>query len=196
MVHTNVHTHTHSHTCIRKSKLFVSLPLECKNRFVKVEYNPSTATISCTFENQSDPSPKSCSVKYGPCDKEMYFAQNNTTDRSPSIVILMLNSSAINQAECYVITARNDTFTVMVKGNFDTQSNRNLGVIVGSVIGAILGLIVVAVIVTVIACVIAVKRKKRGMFNQEHMKGRSVQLALYTIIISKNKVMLADSHSG
>ena len=156
----HTHTHTHTHT------------LECNNQFVKVEYDPSTTTISCTFENELDMSPKSCSVKYGMCDQEMYmyFAQNNTTDSSPSTVTLKLNTTATRSKTCYVVMASNDTHTVMVKGNFENQlsSDSRSGTIIVVVICAILlllCLIVVTMVVIVFITYVMVRRKERGMFN-------------------------------
>ena len=119
------------------------------------------------FENQQDLSPKLCSVKYGTCDNEMYSAQNHTTDGSLSTVTLKLNSSIINPTDCFVVTARNDTFTVMMEGNFETQqSNNNLSVIVGLVIGALLLLLVLALATCTVIVVIAmvlVTQKSNGI---------------------------------
>ena len=134
---------------------------------MKVEYDPSTTTISCVFENESDLSKKSCSVDYGLCGKERNSVQNSTTEGSPSTITLKLSAIATNSKYCYVVTARlsNDTLTVMVKGSFDTQSSSNVGVIVGAVIVVIVGLVAgIAMIVIVIYFVV---RKYSGMLNQE-----------------------------
>ena len=137
---------------------------------MKVEYNPSTTTISCTFGNELDLSPKSCS--YGICDQEVHIAQNKTTDGSPSTVIIQLNTSSIDPNNCYVVTASNGTFTVMVKGNFQIQliSDSRLSVIIGSVIGVIVGLIAVTIIMVLVyvVYVIMIRRKKCGMYKMYH----------------------------
>ena len=120
---------------------------------MKVEYDPSTTTISCVFENKSDLSQKLCSIRYGLCGKEANFIQKSTTEGSPSTVTLKLSTIAMNSKNCYVVTARfsNNTLTVMVKGSFETQSSIDVGVIVGAVIGAIfLGLCLVAVIIIIV----------------------------------------------
>lgn len=142
---------------------------------MKVEYDPSTKTISCIFQNELELSPKSCKVEYKMCDQEtyMYSAQNSTTYGSLSTLTIKLNKIAMDSQTCYLVTANNDTLTVMVKGRFETQSpSSDLGVIVGSVIGAILlvsGLVImIVVIVIVIAayfCFLKLGKRKRGMLN-------------------------------
>ena len=139
---------------------------------MKVEYDPSTTTISCIFEDESDLSKKSCSVEYGLCGKEANSVQNSTTEGSPSIITLKLSTIATNSKNCYVVTARlsNDTLTVMVKGSFETQSSSNVGIIVSVVIStmiATIGLVAGIVIITIIivACFIARRRTEYGMLN-------------------------------
>ena len=136
--------------------LFLSfLNSECTNRFVRVSYDPTATTISCTFENRLDSSIKSCSVKYGVCGQEMYLIQGNTTTESPFMVTLKLNSSAVYSMNCYIVTASNETLTLMVKRKFVTQSNDSVhaGVITGSVIGGIflLSLVVVTTIIIILS---------------------------------------------
>ena len=129
---------------------------------MKVEYHPSNTTISCTFENELDSSQKSCSVEYGICDQAMNSAQNSTTDDSPSTVTIKLNITAMNSNTCYVVTATNGTFTVMVNGSFETPTNnKHLGVIVSSVILAVI--MTVIIIAAVVVTVIVIKVLKRGM---------------------------------
>ena len=162
----NTHTHT-----MRLSLIRIHTILECNNQFVKVEYDPSTTTISCVFENESDLSQKSCSVEYGMCDKatNMYVVQNSTTEDSPSTVTLKLSTIATNSKNCYVVTARfsNDTLTVMVKGSFETQSSNNMDVIVGAVIGVIMGLVagIAIITITIVACFITRRRTEYGILN-------------------------------
>ena len=144
------------------------MTLECNNRFVKVEYDPSTTTISCVFKNESDLSQKSCSVEYGLCGKEANSVQNGTTEGSPFTVTLKLNAIATNSKYCYVVTAKlsNDTLTVMVNGIFETQSSNNMGVIVGAVIGVIVGLVAGIVIITIVIVAYCItRRRKDGMLN-------------------------------
>ena len=140
---------------------YSDLLLDCRNQFVKVEYIPETTTISCIFQNTSDLSPKSCSVKYGTCDQEMYTIQGNTTDQSPFTVMLELNSNPMN---CYVVTASNDTLTLMVNGRFETHrstgTSANAGTITGSVIGVLLVLIVL-VIASVLTSILVVKYRRK-----------------------------------
>ena len=130
---------------------------------MKVEYDPSTTTITCIFENESDLSQKSCSVQYGLCGKETKFVQNNSIEGSPSTVTLKLSTIATNSKNCYVVTARfsNDTLTVMVKGSFETQSSIDVGVIVGAVI--LFGLCLVAVIiVSIVIVAYSIKTRRKG----------------------------------
>jgi hypothetical protein len=134
-----------------------------------VEYDPSTTTISCVFENESDLSKKTCSIEYGMCDKEInYFVQNSSTEGSPSTVTLELSTNTTNSRNCYVVTASNDALTVLVKGSFETQSssnnsNSNVGVIVGIVIGVII--ILFGLVAGIVIVIIAYSRRKCGMLN-------------------------------
>ena len=138
---------------------------------MKVEYDPSTTTISCVFENKSDLSQKSCSIEYGLCGKETNSVplENSTTEGSPFTVTLKLSTITTNSKNCYVVTARfsNDTLTVMVKGSFEAQSNNNLVTIVGAVIGAVAVVlcVVAVIIVTVIVVYIIVLKRNHGMLN-------------------------------
>ena len=89
---------------------------------MSVDYDPKHMTITCTFENELDISPKSCRIEYGTCDRETYYVTKGNATDGP--VILLLNSSATNLMNfCYVVAASNDTFTVMVKGMFMTPSS-------------------------------------------------------------------------
>ena len=93
----------------------------------------------------------------------MYSAQNSITDGSLSTILLQLTPRATNSRNCYVVTASNDTFTVMVKGKIETQTNaRDLGVIIGSVIGAII-IIILLVLAAVTVIVIVVLKRGLGM---------------------------------
>ena len=119
-------------------------------------------TITCTFENKLDISPKSCSVKYGTCDEEMYFAQGNTTDGP---IILKLISSA-RDLNCYIVTASNDTLTVMVKGNLVTHRSNSgalsTGEIVTIVVLMVIGLSLLITIITTILVYFQARYRRHG----------------------------------
>ena len=141
---------------------------------MKVEYDPSTTTISCVFENESDLSEKLCSIRYGLCGKEANSVLNSTTEGSSFAITLKLSSIAMNSKYCYVVTAKlsNDTLTVMVKGNFETQSSINVSVIVGAVIIVIVGLVAGTVIIIVACFIIRRRRTEYGMLNLAITKSR------------------------
>ena len=105
-------------------------------------------TISCTFENRLDSSPKSCSVKYGTCGQEMYTTQGNTIDEF--IIRLKLNSSIASLMNCYVVTASNGTYDIMVNGSLNLAmregaNNAVLSVIVVPVVGLVVGAIIIVI---------------------------------------------------
>ena len=94
----------------------------------------------------------------------MNTIQGNTTDGSPFTVMLELNSSATGPMNCYVVTASNDTLTLMVNGRFETRRSKNgasvnAGTIAGSVISVLL-VLVVLVIASVLAPVLVVKYRR------------------------------------
>lgn len=66
------------------------------------------------FLNQLDTSNKSCSIQYGICDQELteMVADDTTSDS----VILNLALKGSGRPYCYIITARNRSYTVMVDG--------------------------------------------------------------------------------
>jgi hypothetical protein len=75
-------------------------------------------TFSCTFLNELDSSPKSCSVRYGICGQEKYTIQGNISDESPFKISIELNSSIVGFTNCcYIITASNGTYEIMVNGS-------------------------------------------------------------------------------
>lgn len=142
---------------------------------MEVKYIPENATISCTFRNKLDLSPKSCSIRYGVCnDRMMYNTQRNTTAQSPFVVMLELNSSVTNPMNCYVVTASNDSLTLTVNGRFisETQSSGssdNAGIIAGSVMGALL---VAVTLVTVVIVVLVIVLSK--MCREKSPSGKMV----------------------
>ena len=88
-----------------------SISIECTNRFVEVQYNSATSTISCVFLSELDTSEKSCSILYGVCDQEQTkMAVGNTTSSS---VMLKVD---VTGSYCYTLVARNGTYTIMVDG--------------------------------------------------------------------------------
>ena len=115
-----------------------------------MDYDPEAMTISCTFENELDISPKLCSVKYGTCDEEMYFAQGNTTDRP---IILELNPNAVDPMNCYIVTANNDTLTAMIMGKFGTPSNSDI-LSTSTIVTVIVALVVVGLAVAAISIIV------------------------------------------
>lgn len=76
-------------------------------------------TLSCTFLNELDPSPKSCTVRYGICGREEYTIQGDVSDESPFEISIGLNSNIVESTNncCYIITARNGTYEIMVNGS-------------------------------------------------------------------------------
>ena len=138
---------------------------------MKVKYDSSTTTISCTFENQLDSSIKSCSVKYGVCGQEMYNTQGNTTTESPFIVTLKLNLSVSNRVHCFIITANNDTHGILVEGRIDVPANG--GANVPAIIIPVILVLLIAIFVTVIGGITVYYFKRR-----QHGK-------LYTLYLSQ-----------
>ena len=71
------------------------------------------------FLSKLDTSPKSCTVRYGICGLEEYTIQGNVSDESPFEISIGLNSSIIESINncCYIITARNETYEIIVNGS-------------------------------------------------------------------------------
>jgi hypothetical protein len=91
----------------------------CENPFVEVAYNAATSTVACNFLKNAN---YSCSVKYGLCqdiETKSNSSRNNTTGSDQ--VLIQIQSSGSAQM-CYVVTASNDTFVVVVKGTFNIES--------------------------------------------------------------------------
>ena len=73
--------------------------------------------FSCTFQDRQDTSQKSCSIRYGPCRGKLSdTAETTSANESPGIILLMLNPQLIGQTFCYIVTASNTTYTVIVEG--------------------------------------------------------------------------------
>ena len=95
--------------------MYVSFYVDCTNQFVEIQYSSATSTISCIFLSELDGSEKSCSIRYGECNQELTeMAAGNTTTSSVIMLNLTLTSS---DSQCYVATASNGTYTVMVDGS-------------------------------------------------------------------------------
>lgn len=76
-------------------------------------YSSATRTIICSFQNPLDASNKSCSVQYGRCDQ--MFTQTVSVDTSSNNVSLKLSLSD-GASYCYIVTASNDSYVVIVEG--------------------------------------------------------------------------------
>ena len=76
-------------------------------------------TLSCIFLSKLDTSPKSCTVRYGLCGQEEYTIQGNVSDESLFEISIGLNSSIVELINncCYIITARNGTYEIIVNGS-------------------------------------------------------------------------------
>ena len=84
-----------------------------------MNYYSINTTLSCTFLSELDTSPKSCTVRYGICGQEEYTIQGNVSDESPFEISIGLNSSIVESINncCYIITARNGTYEIIVNGS-------------------------------------------------------------------------------
>ena len=86
---------------------------------MEVVYNADTSTVTCKFFSNAD---YSCSIKYGLCqdiETKSNTSRSNTTGSNQ--VLLQIQSGGSAQL-CYVVTARNDTFAVLVNGTFNVTS--------------------------------------------------------------------------
>lgn len=89
----------------------------CTNEFVKVEYNPTASVITCIFQHQWNTT-KLCSVVYGPCHQNLVHYQASNTSNSDT-VLLNIKPDLLDQMFCYIVTASNGTFTIMVEGTLE-----------------------------------------------------------------------------
>ena len=94
---------------------------------MRVNYDPANTVLSCTFLNKSDSSPKSCSVIYGTCGQEIHTIQGSGIDGSPSMITIKLNSSIINSMSCYIVTASNGTYEIVVNGSINLPMSEKTG---------------------------------------------------------------------
>ena len=78
----------------------------------------SKSTISCVFLNQSDTSNKTCCITHILCGQT---AGPTTVQECNNIFPYRIEvnvSGRSKQTYCYVVTASNDTYTVIVNGSF------------------------------------------------------------------------------
>ena len=75
----------------------------------------ATSTVICRFQSHLDTTVKTCSIRYGQCNKNLsqYAEAMSTAD----IISLKLSLELANQMYCYAIKATNGTFTVIVEGH-------------------------------------------------------------------------------
>lgn len=102
--------------------IIIIIIIGCENQFVEVVYNADTSTITCKFFSNAD---YSCSIKYGLClDNNIIETKSNTirSNTTGSNQVLLQIQSGGSAQLCYVVTARNDTFAVLVKGKFNVAS--------------------------------------------------------------------------
>lgn len=89
----------------------------CINEFVKVDYNASASTLSCTFLKWQN-STKLCQVQYGPCSQDPTMTNEGTT----RFDVVTLNISVPpttggDETFCYTIMATDGSYTVLVDGS-------------------------------------------------------------------------------
>ena len=89
------------------------------NRFLAVKFDSSGSTITCIFLNQQDNSEKSCSIAYGLCGENPHLSsQGVPTSTSNSIILQLQFENKTEFDYCYLVTASNGTFSVIVEGRF------------------------------------------------------------------------------
>ena len=112
-------------------------------------------TLSCTFLSELDTSLKSCTVRYGICGLEEYTIQGNVSDESPFEISIGLKSSIVESTNnncCYIVTARNGTYEIIVNGSC-TSLPANEGVDNARDL-RLVSLIVLAIPITIIIVVV------------------------------------------
>ena len=103
------------------SELFCSVHLHigCVNKFVAVEYDSTTSTITCQFLNQSgiyEPL-KRCSVHYGLCsNQQQQWTEISRTNNMSNNVTLQLDVVNLGRTYCFTVTATRGKDTVVVEG--------------------------------------------------------------------------------
>ena len=80
------------------------------------------STLTCIFLNSNDTSEKSCNVRYGQCGQEMRTVSGYSSNNS---VTVSLQLSTVYISVCYIVTASNGSFTVIVEGIAGTSTLTN-----------------------------------------------------------------------
>ena len=84
----------------------------CTNQFVKLEYDSAAFTITCTFSQSDNFENLSCDIRYGRCGQELSDSVPSTTTSTNTVTLNLRVSGAI----CYLVTASNGSYTVLVEG--------------------------------------------------------------------------------
>lgn len=93
--------------------LFVDMCISgCTNQFVKVEFDSAASIFTCTFSQLDNFENLSCDIRYGRCGQELSDSVSSTTT-STNVVTLDVRVSG---ATCYLVTASNGSYTVLVEG--------------------------------------------------------------------------------
>ena len=112
--------HTYAYTYVLKHTLFI----DATNSYVSVRLSLQTSEVICEFLNLQNSDLKICSIVYGPdenCNNLPYRSQSIPTTLSIAVIDLINFPQVQNEdIYCFVVTASNDTFSVMVKGTFST----------------------------------------------------------------------------
>ena len=82
-----------------------------------MSFDTMTSSIYCTFLNDQDMSRKSCNISYAPCGEELKKDVQGNTSMDRIQLQLRLDSSTTDY--CYVVTANNDTFKILVQGKIE-----------------------------------------------------------------------------
>ena len=85
----------------------------CTNHFVKMEYDSAASIFTCTFSQSDNFENLSCDIRYGRCGKELSDSVSSTTTSTNVVTLDVSVSGAI----CYLVTASNGSYTVLVEGN-------------------------------------------------------------------------------
>ena len=134
---------------------------------MRVDYDPVTTIFSCTFVNESDLSPKSCSIIYGQCGQERYTDQGNVTDGSSFVITIKLNLSIIGSNYCYNVTASNGTYEIVMNGsrNLPMRDEGESNNAVLSVI--VVPIIILVVVIGVISAIVILRQRRRQLHGNQ-----------------------------
>ena len=94
------------------------------NSLVNVTINLALSTVFCNFLNQQHSTAKLCIIEYGPsrsCDELPHKQQNNASNTSTVAIDLHTQLGLYKEImHCFVVTASSKTFTIKIKGKFNT----------------------------------------------------------------------------